>query len=232
MHVFRYINGRNDLQLRFKGALRGALGGDGEGALECYVDSDYVGCPDDYKSTSGLVITIGGAVDWRSRKQMSTVQSTTDAKCDAFEVGCLRRKQILHHMNELGIPTMPHVFSDSESLIMSIQNRIHHRTAGAHIATRYYLSADIARDEQIDLSYIWTAEMLADCFTKPLRKPTFLKQCTAMGMIGIGLGNGLRNNLDMHGNGHRNGHGNGPRNGPRNVIGIGIGNGIGNTVGK
>jgi hypothetical protein len=52
--VFRYLNGTKDWRLRFGG----------EGAHRCYVDSDYAGCPDDYKSTIGLVITFGGAVDW------------------------------------------------------------------------------------------------------------------------------------------------------------------------
>jgi hypothetical protein len=68
--LFRYLNGTKYWRLRFRG----------EVALGCYVDSDYAGCPDDYKSTSGLVVTFGGAVDWRSRKQKSTPQSTTDAE--------------------------------------------------------------------------------------------------------------------------------------------------------
>jgi hypothetical protein len=59
--VFRYLNGMKDWQLRFRGALTGAiggalgettLGGEGEGTLRCYADSDYAGCPHDYKSTS------------------------------------------------------------------------------------------------------------------------------------------------------------------------------------
>jgi len=209
-HVFRYLNRTKDWRLRF--------GGEEEGALRCYVDSDYAGCPDDYQSTSGLVITFGGAVDWRSRKQKSTAQSTTDAEFYAFGVGCMRLTQISHLLNELGIPTIPHVFSDSLSLIASIKNRIYRGTAVAHIATKSYLAADMARDGEIDLSYVPTAEMLADCFTKPLPKPAFLKQCAAMGMIGIGLGNGLGNGLVTLGNGHGNG--------------IGLGNGIGNAIGK
>jgi len=120
------------------------------------------------------------------------------------------------------------VFSDSQSLIASIKNRIYCRTAVAHIATKYYLDADMARDGEIDLSYVPTAEMLADCFTTPLPKPAFLKQGAAMGMIaiglgngvGIGIGNGLGNGLDMHGNGLGNGCGSG----------IGTGNRIGNAV--
>ena len=181
--------------------------GEGEGALGCYVDSDYAGWPHDYKSTSGLVISFGAAVDWRWRKQKSTAQSTTDDEYYAFGISCMRLTQIAHLLNELGIPTIPYVFSDSQSLIVSIKNRIYRGTAVAHIATKYYLAADMARDGEIDLSYVPTAEMLADCFTKPLPKSAFLKQCAAMGMIGNGPGNG-------HGNG------------------IGTGKGIGNAVGK
>jgi hypothetical protein len=128
-------------------------------------------------------------------------------------------------LNELGIPTIPHVFSDSQLLIVSIKSGIYHGTAVAHIATKYYLAADIARDGEIDLSHIPTAEMLADYFTKPLPKPALLKQCAAMEMIGnglenglgIGIRNGLRNDIGMLGNGHGNGIG--PEHGIRNAIG-------------
>jgi len=130
----------------------------------------------------------------------------------------MRLTQISHLLNKLGIPTIPHVFSDSQSLIASIKNRIYRETAVAHIATKYYLDADMARHGEIDLSYVPTAEMLADCFTNPLPKSPLLKQCAAMGMIGIGLGNGLGNGLGTLGNCHGNS--------------IRIGNGIGNAVGK
>ena len=203
--MFWYLDGTKDWRLPFGEA----LGGEAEGALRCYVDLDYAGCPDDDKSKSGLVFTFGGAVNLRSRRQKSTTQSTTDAEYYAFGVGCIRLTPISHLLNELGIPTIPHVFSDSQSLIASIKNRIYRGTAVAHIATQYYLAADMATDGEIKLSYVPTAEMIADCFTKPLPKTAFLKQSAAMGMIGVGLGNGLGN-----------------------AIGIGTGKGIGNAVGK
>jgi len=53
-------------------------------------------------------------------------------------------------------------------------NRIYRRTAVAKIATKYYLAADMARDGEIDLSYVPTAEMLADCFTYPLQEACLL----------------------------------------------------------
>jgi hypothetical protein len=66
--------------------------------------------------------------------------------------------------------------------------------------------------------------MLASCFTQPLPKPAFCKQCGAMGMIRIGLGNGFGTLGNCLGIGIWNGHGNG--------FGIGTGQGIGNAVRK
>ena len=65
------------------------------------------------------------------------------------------------------------------------------RTAVPHIATKQYLAADMARDRAFNLSYIPTAEMLADCLTKLQPKPNFLKEFAAMRTISIQLGNGL-----------------------------------------
>jgi hypothetical protein len=82
-----------------------------------------------------------------------------------------------------------------------------------------YLAADSASDGEIDLSYVPTTEILADCFTKPLPKPSFQKQCTSMRMIVNGLGN-------VFGIGIRNGHGNG-----LGTFGNARGNGLGNENG-
>ena len=106
-----------------------------------------------------------------------------------------------------------HVFSHSQSPIATIKSRINRGTSVAHIATEYYLVGVMARDGEIDLSFLLTATMLADCFTKPLPKPGFLKRCAAMGILRNGLGNGLWNGL-------------------RNDLRIGIGKGIGIAVGK
>jgi hypothetical protein len=45
--------------------------------------------------------------------------------------------------------------------VASIKDRIYHSTAVAHITIKYNLAADMARDEEIDLSYVPTAEMIA-----------------------------------------------------------------------
>jgi hypothetical protein len=154
----------------------------------------------------------------------------TDAEYYPIVVGCMRLTQISHLLNELGIPTIPHVFSNSQSMIASINNSIYRGTAVAHLTTKYHFPADMARYREIDLSYVLTAEMLADCFTMPLPKPAFLNQCAAMGMIGIGLRNGLGIGI---GNGLRTGLCT-IRNavGHRHWNGVGTGNNIGNAFGR
>jgi hypothetical protein len=77
-------------------------------------------------------------------------------------VGCMPFTQISHLLNALGILTIPHACSDSQSLSRSLKNRNDHGTAVVHIATKYYLAADLASDGDIDFSYVLTAEMLAD----------------------------------------------------------------------
>jgi hypothetical protein len=133
----------------------------------------------------------------------------------------MRVIQISHLLTKPGMPMISHMFSNSQDpLIASIQIRIYSGTAVAHIATKYYRAPDMAREGEINVSNVPKAEMLADCLTKPLPKPMYMKECAAMGMIGIGLENGLRNHLNI------------PRHGHGNSIGIRNRQGIGNDNGN
>ena len=55
-----------------------------------YSDSDFSGCPDDRKSTSGFIFMMaGGAVSWKSVKQTLTATSTMEAEYVAcYEATC------------------------------------------------------------------------------------------------------------------------------------------------
>jgi len=86
----------------------------------------------------------------------------------------------------------------------------------------------MARDGQIDMSYVPTAEMLADRFTQLQPKTHCWVQCDIIGRIRSTLGKGLRigigncdaNSFCMLGNHQGNG------------ITIGNENAIGNAIGK
>jgi len=204
--MFQYPESMKCWTLHFGGALGAALRGEGAGTHACYIHSYYTGCHDGNCSTSGQVIMCTGAVNWTSRKRQLTAQSMTDAEHSDISVGRMRLTKISYLLNVLSIPTFHHVFSYSQSLIVSIKRRIYHRTAAAQNAIKYYLTTDIARYGEIVLGYTPTAVMLANCSTQPLPNPRFLNQCAGMGMISVWLGNVLANALG-HGRGNRIGIG-------------------------
>ena len=80
--VMRYLQGIKDYMLTYKRSDQLEVTG--------YSDSDFAGCPDDRKSTSGFIFMMaGGAVSWKSVKQTLTATSTMEAEYVAcYEATC------------------------------------------------------------------------------------------------------------------------------------------------
>jgi hypothetical protein len=126
-------------------------------------------------------------VDWRSRKQKSVAQSTTDAEYYAFGHACIRLLEVSHLLHEMGMAenSPPVLYGDNESCLKSLKNGIYRGTEGAtHIGTKFFLAADQVRDGKVEVAYVPTAEMLADGFTKPLPKPAHQHFCRMIGLVG------------------------------------------------
>jgi hypothetical protein len=71
--ALRYVQGTKDLILTYRRSK--SL------VIEGYSDSDFAGDKDDRKSTSGYVFTLaGGAISWKSSKQIVTASSSMYAE--------------------------------------------------------------------------------------------------------------------------------------------------------
>ena len=71
--VMLYLKGTRDYKLTYKRFDHLDVVG--------YSDSDFAGCLDSRKSTSGYVfLLVGGSISWRSAKQTLVATSTTEAK--------------------------------------------------------------------------------------------------------------------------------------------------------
>ena len=69
----RYLQGTKDYKLTYKRSEQLEVVG--------YSDSDYGGCLDSLKSTSGFVFMLeNGAISWKSEKQSITTSSTMEAE--------------------------------------------------------------------------------------------------------------------------------------------------------
>ena len=65
------------------------------------------------------------------------------------------------------------MFCDNTSAIDISKNPVMHPKT-KHIAIKYHFVRELVQDKEIRLEYINTKEQIADIFTKPLAKDTFL----------------------------------------------------------
>ena len=78
--IIRYLSGTKDKCLCL---------GRGDVSIIGYTDSDYGGCADSRKSTSGYIFQImGSAIAWRPRLQDCVALSTTEAEYVAASEAC------------------------------------------------------------------------------------------------------------------------------------------------
>jgi hypothetical protein len=147
-----------------------------------YSDSDYAG--DDRKSTSGYVFTlVGGAISWKSSKQIVTTSSTMYAEF----VTCYEATGQVNWLKKF-IPGLKVVDDICRPLKLYCDNNLtvqythNNKSSGAakHIDIKYYVVKDKVRDHVISIEHISTEKMLADPLTKDLPPNMFKEHVAGM----------------------------------------------------
>ena len=140
-----------------------------------YTDSDFAGCPDTSRSTSGGVITwMGASISWSSRLQACVTLSTAEAEMVAMskatqEVIWLRR--FIAELMGGKIPVPSEVHCDNRASLLLVDNRVHHSRT-KHISLRENFIREQKDAGQVNPVYVPTLENLADSFTKPVHQKT------------------------------------------------------------
>src|SRR5258706_8814720 len=111
-HVFRYLKGTRDIKLSFPYSQQQHNASDAHTSdayasdaliLEGFTDSDFAGCPDTHRSTSGYVFKLANcAISWRSRKQKSVATSTPEAEYMALAFAVKHYLWLLRGLQEFG----------------------------------------------------------------------------------------------------------------------------------
>ena len=178
--VFRYLQGTKDLKITYSQAC--------PNGIFAYSDSDYAGDSMDRKSTHGYVFTLaGGAISWSSRKQKTTATSTTEAeyvglcsaaKTAAWITGWLKEANLMRFLNRKPVQ----LYGDNQSSIRLVKNpEFHARTK--HINVQYHYVREALEDGLIELFYVSTIDMMADCLTKPLAREKFQAGLSLLGLV-------------------------------------------------
>lgn len=167
-HLFKYLKGTKNLRLTY----RHDPSPISAHPFVTYSDSDYKGCLDTGRSTSGYVLKMGtGAVSWTSKKQTLITLSSTEAEFVAASMAGQEMKWLRQLMEELryDIPkTCPLVLRmDNQSAIAAANNPEHHGRMKQVEVRHLWLHQSICRKE-IETYYTQTEDMTAEILTKAL----------------------------------------------------------------
>jgi transposase InsO family protein len=178
--VFRYLNHSQRLGIRY-----GPEGGN----LVGYSDSDYAADDRDRRSTMGYVYILNGAaVTWAARKQHSISTSTTEAEyvglCNAAKEAVWIRN-LLRSIGRSGCTggaRAVRILGDNQSALRLVANPEFH-SRSKHIDVQYHYTRELVEDGVVSVEYVPTAEMAADCLTKPLKRTQFEVNVATMGLV-------------------------------------------------
>ncbi|KAL0386465.1 UNVERIFIED_CONTAM: Secreted RxLR effector protein [Sesamum latifolium] len=150
-----------------------------------YSDSDFVGCVDSRKSTSGYIfIIVSGAVSWRSAKQILIATSTMEAEfVSCFEATShgvwLKSFISSHRMDSISRPLR--IYSDnSAAAFMAKNNKSGSRSK--HIDIKYLAIRERVEEGKVVIEHISTELMLADPLTKGMPLKNFKDHVARMGI--------------------------------------------------
>jgi hypothetical protein len=133
--IFRYLRGTSNVCLRFGKSTPGLVG---------YVDSDYAGDLDTWRSLTGYFFTIGGcAVSWKARLQATVALSTTEAEYMVVSESTKEAIWLRGLNSELcGISSRVTIHCDSQSAICLTKDQMFHERT-KHTDIRYHFIRDV-----------------------------------------------------------------------------------------
>ena len=180
--VLRYLRGTTDFGLKYGHECDSPT-------LSVFVDSDYASDITTRRSTSGMVVLLGGGlVQWHSKKQKSCAISTCEAEYRAMvdaSMDLLLYRRVLREIKMPQEDPIP-MHSDNEAAIKWASGERTPYKRSKHIDVAVHFIRELVRDGKVTVPYIPTDANKSDGMTKPLNKILFGKMTSMFGMIRAG----------------------------------------------
>ena len=176
-NILKYLRRTKDMFLIY---------GDGPLQVNGYTDASFQSDKDDCKSQSGYIFTLcGGAVSWKSSKQETTADSTTESEYIAASEAAKEAVWIKKFITELGVvPSITEpiqlLCDNSGAIAQAKEPRSHHRSK--HVLRRFHLIREIIARQDVKIEYIPTEQNIADPLTKPLSQKLHDSHVHSMGI--------------------------------------------------
>jgi hypothetical protein len=161
-------------------------GGEEELSVKGYTDASFQTDKDDFRSQSGFVFCLnGGAVSWKSSKQETVADSTTEAEYIAASGAAKEAVWIRKFITELGVvPSIVDpivLYCDNTGAIAQAKEPRSHQKS-KHILRRFHLIREIVDRGDVKICKIPTEENVSDPLTKPLAQQKHEGHTRAIGI--------------------------------------------------
>ena len=175
--------------------------------LEIWSDSNFADDTDArFRATSGTVVTWRGRpIQWKSKLQKLTAQSTHDAELYALHQSNNLALEFRNLMEELGLgdkrDTTP-IYVDNAATSFTASNAERITARNRHLSVRYFKVCDHVASGEVRVDWLPGSANPSDLFTKPLgmepftKHANFLLQGTPYDPESSGSG-GVQNFLDL-----------------------------------
>ncbi|KAJ9552454.1 hypothetical protein OSB04_016499 [Centaurea solstitialis] len=156
------------------------------GFAKRYSDASFQTDRDDFRSQSGYVFTLnGGAISWKSSKQDTIADSTTEAEYIAASDAAKEAVWLRNFLSDLrvvaSISRPIDIFCDnSGAMAQAKEPREHHKSR--HVLRKCHLIREIIGRGDVRICKIPTEENVADPLTKPLARVKHEAHANSIGM--------------------------------------------------
>ncbi|KAJ9546917.1 hypothetical protein OSB04_019460 [Centaurea solstitialis] len=151
-----------------------------------YSDASFQTDRDDFRSQSGYVFTLnGGAISWKSSKQDTIADSTTEAEYIAASDAAKEAVWLRNFLSDLrvvaSISRPIDIFYDNSGTVAQAKEpREHHKSR--HVLRKYHLIREIIGRGDVRICKIPTEDNVADPLTKPLARVKHEAHANSIGM--------------------------------------------------
>ncbi|KAJ9553519.1 hypothetical protein OSB04_017564 [Centaurea solstitialis] len=178
-NILKYLRRTKDMFLVFGGS-------EDEISIKGNSDASFQTDRDDFRSQSGYVFTLnGGAISWKSSKQDTIADSTTEAEYIAASDAAKEAVWLRNFLSDLrvvaNVSRPIDIFCDNSGAVAQAKEpREHHKSR--HVLRKYHLIREIIGRGDVRICKIPTEENVADPLTKPLARVKHEAHANSIGM--------------------------------------------------
>ncbi|PKI39343.1 hypothetical protein CRG98_040209 [Punica granatum] len=176
-NILKYLRRTKDMVLAYGG---------GELRLDGFTNSNFQSNVDNRKSISGYIFTCNeGTVSWKSSKQETTADSTTEAEYIATFDAAKETAWIRKFVTELGVvPSISspvELYCDNTGAIAQAKEPKSHQKS-KHIERRYHIIREIIERGDVAVPKVASADNIVDPLTKAMTQRQLDKHLEKMGL--------------------------------------------------